>query len=168
MEGRISLHPFRFLTKSNIKLGTDNYRYIFYVFYKESDCLPANLVPRVSLVSPWDRGCQPTPVAGKQQPVKIWLSLRFLSLKLLSNLDGILSLYHADNFGVFCCFAGHESEGEDSEPDLFQCGKCKRMFTSLQKYLKHKAAKDCSQLQSGQRSTISPVTNGEVLTWSIL
>ena len=65
---------------------------------------------------------------------------------------------------ILLCSAGHESEGEDSEPDLFQCGKCKRMFTSLQKYLKHKAAKDCSQLQTGQRSTTSPVTNGEVFT----
>lgn len=60
---------------------------------------------------------------------------------------------------------GHESEGEESEPDLFQCGKCKRMFTSLQKYLKHKAAKDCIQLQThGQTNAISPVTNGEVMT----
>ena len=39
------------------------------------------------------------------------------------------------------------------------------MFTSLQKYLKHKAAKDCVQLQThGQTSAVSPVTNGEVMT----
>ena len=67
------------------------------------------------------------------------------------------------SFHIF--FSGHESEGEESEPDLFQCGKCKRMFTSLQKYLKHKAAKDCVQLQThGQTSAVSPVTNGEVMT----
>jgi len=56
---------------------------------------------------------------------------------------------------------GQDSDGEESEPDLFQCGKCKQMFTSLQKYLKHKAAKDCVQLKEN-RTVISPVTNGEV------
>ena len=56
--------------------------------------------------------------------------------------------------------AGHESEGEDNDPDLFQCGKCKQMFTSLQKYLKHKAAKNCHQQR--QLREASPLTNGEV------
>ncbi|XP_078342506.1 uncharacterized protein LOC144628296 isoform X2 [Oculina patagonica] len=77
------------------------------------------------------------------------------SFMLISGIDHSNVMFHLGT-------GGHESEGEDSEPDLFQCGKCKRMFTSLQKYLKHKAAKDCAQLQAGQRSTISPVTNGEV------
>jgi len=58
--------------------------------------------------------------------------------------------------------SGQDSDGEESEPDLFQCGKCKQMFTSLQKYLKHKAAKDCVQLKEN-RTVVSPVTNGESL-----
>ena len=58
--------------------------------------------------------------------------------------------------------AGQDSDGEESDPDLFQCGKCKHMFNSLQKYLKHKAAKDCSVQLQGNRTVVSPVTNGEV------
>ena len=65
---------------------------------------------------------------------------------------------------LFSLPAGHDSDGEESEPDLFQCGKCKQMFTSLQKYLKHKAAKDCSVHLQGSRTVVSPVTNGEVLS----
>lgn len=58
--------------------------------------------------------------------------------------------------------SAQDSDGEESEPDLFQCGKCKQMFTRLQKYLKHKASKDCSvQLIQGNRTVLSPVTNGE-------
>lgn len=64
--------------------------------------------------------------------------------------------------GLVCLSVGQDSDGEDSDPDLFQCGKCKQMFTSLQKYLKHKAAKDCSVQLQGNRTVISPVTNGEV------
>ena len=63
---------------------------------------------------------------------------------------------------LFSLPVGHDSDGEESEPDLFQCGKCKQMFTSLQKYLKHKAAKDCSVHLQGSRTVVSPVTNGEV------
>ena len=65
---------------------------------------------------------------------------------------------------LFSLPVGHDSDGEESEPDLFQCGKCKQMFTSLQKYLKHKAAKDCSVHLQGSRTVVSPVTNGEVLS----
>ena len=61
---------------------------------------------------------------------------------------------------IFSRLLGNESDGEDAEPDLFQCGKCKQMFISLQKYLKHKAAKDCVQLQA--QRVVTPVTNGEV------
>lgn len=78
------------------------------------------------------------------------------SFMLISGIDHSNVMFHLGN-------GGHESEGEESEPDLFQCGKCKQMFTSLQKYLKHKATKDCVQLQThGQTSAVSPVTNGEV------
>ena len=38
---------------------------------------------------------------------------------------------------------GNETD-EEEESDLFQCGRCKQMFTVLQKYLGHKAAKHCS------------------------
>lgn len=122
--------------------------------------LPANLVPSPLLA--FENEVTRRHLWRENENLSKILSCRILS-PLLNSMS---SSRRADNFGVFCWFAGHESEGEDSEPDLFQCGKCKRMFTSLQKYLKHKAAKDCVQLQIGQSSTISPVTNGEVFTWS--
>lgn len=78
------------------------------------------------------------------------------SFMLISGIDHSNVMFHLGSGG------GQESDGEDTEPDLFQCGKCKQMFISLQKYLKHKAAKDCLQLQA-QRTVISPVTNGESL-----
>lgn len=36
-----------------------------------------------------------------------------------------------------------EGESDDCEPDLHQCGKCKRMFSMLEKYLQHRANKSC-------------------------
>ena len=50
-----------------------------------------------------------------------------------------------DHFFIKC--QGNEVDDEE-EPDLFQCGRCKQMFTVLQKYLRHKAAKRCSFFKS--------------------
>ena len=49
--------------------------------------------------------------------------------------------------GSFDLFTGHDSSGEDEEPDLFQCGKCKQMFTNLQRYLTHKQERNCHKRQ---------------------
>ncbi|XP_067048223.1 uncharacterized protein [Acropora muricata] len=60
------------------------------------------------------------------------------SFMLISGLEHSNVTFHLGSGSA------QDSDGEESEPDLFQCGKCKQMFTRLQKYLKHKASKDCS------------------------
>ncbi|XP_031561222.1 zinc finger protein 768-like isoform X2 [Actinia tenebrosa] len=50
--------------------------------------------------------------------------------------------------------SGHESD-EDDEPDLFQCGKCRQMFTNLQKYLRHKSSRECRQKSASTPSTVT-------------
>lgn len=77
------------------------------------------------------------------------------SFMLISGIDHSNIMFHLGTG------SGQDSDGEESDPDLFQCGKCKHMFNSLQKYLKHKAAKDCSVQLQGNRTVVSPVTNGE-------
>ncbi|KAK3739522.1 hypothetical protein QZH41_016194 [Actinostola sp. cb2023] len=51
--------------------------------------------------------------------------------------------------------AGHESD-ENEDPDLFQCGKCRQMFTNLQKYLRHKSSRECRQKTSTPSTVTSP------------
>ncbi|XP_020897273.1 zinc finger protein 226 isoform X2 [Exaiptasia diaphana] len=55
---------------------------------------------------------------------------------------------------MFHVGSGHESD-ENDEPDLFQCGKCRAMFTNLQKYLKHKQSRECRQKNNSTPSTVT-------------
>ena len=50
---------------------------------------------------------------------------------------------------------------DEEEPDLFQCGRCKQMFTVLQKYLRHKAGKGCSLFQS-KAASLSEANESQV------
>ena len=48
-----------------------------------------------------------------------------------------------------------EADSDDYEPDLHQCGKCKQMFTNLEKYLQHRASKSCRKRQTESQDITS-------------
>lgn len=57
-------------------------------------------------------------------------------------------------FTIIIIIVGNESD-ENEDPDLFQCGKCRTMFTNLQKYLKHKSSRECRQKNNSTPSTVT-------------
>ncbi|XP_032221491.2 zinc finger protein 768-like isoform X2 [Nematostella vectensis] len=73
------------------------------------------------------------------------------SYLLISGIDHTSLMFHVGASGH-----NEAQSEEDDEPDIFQCGRCRQMYTNLQKYLKHKSSRECRQKSATHSTVTSP------------